>query len=614
MKIKLAGTLGYCLGVRRAMETAFQRLSKRGEKVFSHGELIHNGPALELLALKGLRLWEGQREGSVIIRAHGLPPDRLAELKALEPGGLKVLDATCPRVRRVQILVAREAARGRLIIIWGKADHPEVIGLAGHAGGRARVVAGPEELAGLPEAENEARPSGPCPDEPIRPDGPGAAQKVMLVSQTTQELARWPEMVAAVQARWPEALIKNTICQATEERQRDLRRLAEEVEALVIVGGRGSGNTARLAEIGRQYGRPAFLVETAAELKPADFKGVGSVGVAAGASTSTWQIAQVLQALRAMARSRADFGFFWPRFLRVMVLSSLFAALGLAALPLALAALMNLAAPAPLFSFFFFQVAALHLFRDFYQSRNQGRGASQSQALRIDDPDRSAFFAKYGRPLSVFTLVCALMAALAAHLAGPPAPLILALSWLAALGHQFIPRPEGRPSLGRTLLGPILLGLGWGAAMVWSVSAQGSGAWLPSGLDPAAAVLAGGAAFGHIFSLAVMGDVLAVQGDRIFGRPTLPTVFGEKAARRLLTVFLGGWALWLSLGWALGLLPSLAGLLIISGPLYNLLLLRPLFQSRGAGLNPALFGFHFEALMYGQLLLTGLWTWLWTLR
>lgn len=584
MKIKLAGTLGYCLGVRRAMETAFQSLSRRGSRVFSHGELIHNGPALELLALKGLKLWDGQREGSVIIRAHGLPPDQLAALKDLEPGGLKVLDATCPRVRRVQILVAREAARGRLIIIWGKADHPEVIGLSGHAGPQARVVAGPEDVETLPEAE-----------------------KVMLVSQTTQELARWPDMVAAVRDRWPEALIKNTICQATEDRQRDLRRLAGEVEALVIVGGRGSGNTARLAEIGRQLGRPTFLVETAADLDPADFNGVGSVGVAAGASTSTWQIAQVLQILRAMARSRADFGYFWPRFLRVMVLSSLFAALGLATLSAAVAALMNLSPPPAIFSFFFFQVAALHLFRDFFQ----GRSASQSQALRIGDPDRSAFFAKYGRPLGVFTLICAGVGILAAYLSGPPIPLILALTWLAALGHQFVPRPDGRPSLTRTLLGPILLGAGWGALMVWAATIGDSGDWLPMFFNPVSAVLAGGAAFGHIFVLAVMGDVLAVQGDRIFGRPTLPTVFGEKAARRLLSSFLGGWALWLALGWISGFLPPLAGLMIISGPLYNLLLLRPLFQSQGVGLNPALFGFHFEALMYGQLILTGLWVMLW---
>ena len=116
-----------------------------------------------------------------------------------------------------------------------------------------------------------------------------------------------------------------------------------------------------------------------------------------------------------------------------------------------------------------------------------------------------------------------------------------------------------------------------------------------------------------------MGDVLAAQGDRIFGRPTLPSVFGEKAARRLLEMFLAAWTAGLALGWALKLLPSLALLMIITGPFYCFLLLKPLFpdhnEEKRSGLkalNPSLYGYHFEALMYGQLLLTGLVVFIWT--
>ncbi len=585
MKIKLARTLGYCLGVRRAMDTAFAGLSRRGEKVFSHGQLIHNAQALDLLASKGLKLWSGEREGLVIIRAHGLPPEELARLHRLEAGGLKVRDATCPRVRRVQILVAREAARGREVIIWGQVDHPEVAGLVGHAGGRARVVAEAADVAGLPPAD-----------------------EVLLVSQTTQDLSRWPEVVDAVRARWPGALVKNTICQATEVRQEDLRRLSREVEALVIIGGKTSGNTNRLAAIGREMGRPTFLVETARDLNPDDFAGVSTVGVAAGASTSIWQIAQVLQALRALARSQSGFGFFWPRLLRALVLSNLFAALGLAALAQTAGVLMGFQPPAVLFSFFFFQVAALYLFHDFFQ----GLGASQSQALRVCDPDRTAFFAKYGRPLAIFTLIAALLAGLAAALAGPRALTVLAVSWSAALVHQFVPRPEGPASRARTLLGPPLRACGWGALMVWAERPEAFWAPPASGAALASAVFAAGAVFGQVFVLALMGDVLAVQSDRIFGRPTLPTVYGEQATRRLLAVFLAGWALWLALGWILGTFPALAIALIASGPAYNFGLLRSLLpeaqagQGPGEGFNPALHGFHFEALLYGQLLLTGL--------
>ncbi len=582
MKIQLAKTLGYCLGVRRAMDMAFGRLSRRHGRVYSHGELIHNGPALELLAQKGLARWAGEGEGAIIIRAHGLPP---AELEALAATNLEIEDATCPRVRRVQRLVAREAARGLLVIIWGQARHPEVVGLLGHAGARGRVVAGPEDVAGLPEAG-----------------------RVLLVAQTTQDRSRWPEMAAAVRARWPEAQVKNTICEATETRQAEVRRLAGEVEALVIVGGRTSGNTARLADIGRRAGLPTLLVESAADLEPAALAGVETVGLAAGASTSLWQIAQVLQALQALARSRRGAASFGPRLLRALVLGGLFAALGPAALAVTAGALLGAPWAPLLFTFFFFQASALRLFQDFFQSRSR----SQALALQVGDPDRTAFFAKYNRPLKIFAIVAALLAALAAGLAGPRAGAALVLTWLAALVYQFLPRPQGRPSLPRTLAGPTLWAGGWAALLVWInlPPAPGAAAW--AGLWPA--LFTGGALFGYLFVVAVLGDVLGVQGDRIFGRPTLPTVFGEKAARRLVTAFLAVWALGLALGAAQGWLPGLAWGLIAAGPLYNFFLLRPLFPDPARDdLSPSLHGVRFEALRHLPLALTGLAAWLWTL-
>ncbi|MDR2725061.1 MAG: 4-hydroxy-3-methylbut-2-enyl diphosphate reductase, partial [Candidatus Adiutrix sp.] len=239
MEIKLAETLGYCPGVKRALDTAFKLLARRGGDVFSHGELIHNPPTLELLARKGLKPWRGEGRGTVIIRAHGLPPGEVAALKA---HGLTISDATCPRVRLVQTLAAEEAGRGRLVIIWGQADHPEVIGLMGHAGDRGWVISGPREAAALPDAES-----------------------VLLVAQTTQDQDLWPEVAAAVRARWPEALIKNTICEATVTRQSQVRDLVKLTEALVVVGGRTSGNTRRLADLGLAAGRRTFLTETGAD-------------------------------------------------------------------------------------------------------------------------------------------------------------------------------------------------------------------------------------------------------------------------------------------------------------------------------------------------------------
>ncbi|MDR3038702.1 MAG: 4-hydroxy-3-methylbut-2-enyl diphosphate reductase [Candidatus Adiutrix sp.] len=576
MEIKPAETLGYCPGVRRALDAAFRLLARRSGAVYSHGEIIHNAPTLELLARKGLKTWRGESDGTVIIRAHGLPPDETAALRAR---GLTVSDATCPRVRLVQTLVSREAARGRLVIIWGRADHPEVIGLLGHAGGRGRVVAGAAEVAGLPEAE-----------------------AALLVAQTTQDMEKWPEVAAAVRARWPEALLKNTICAATEERQRQVRELVREADALVVIGGRTSGNTQRLADLGRRAGLPTILAETGADLEPGAFRGINTVAVAAGASTSNWQIAQVLQALRALDRDHGRN--FWPRFLRALVLSSIFAALGLAGLAWNAGFLLGAQPPATVFSFFFFLTLALHLARDLWQSRDQ--------TLRPADPDRAAFFAKYRRSLTFFAGLAFALSLAAAGLTAPGLALVALGGGLALLAHQFAPRPE-KPALSRALAKPALLSLGWASAIIWAARPDPAGLWFTFRVAGGPALFTGGLIFGHLFVLAILSDILGVRGDRIFGRPTLPSILGDQALRRLLHSFLSAWTLALALAAALGAPPLLAALMFLSGPGYNFFLvrrLRPEPGRRGAA-GPELYGFQFEAAMFGQLLaaslLAGLW-------
>lgn len=566
MKIKLAKTVGYCLGVRRAIDSAFSLLARCSGPVYSHGDLIHNVPALKLLAQRGLKPWEGQSRGAVLIRAHGLPPEEVSHLKQL---GLELSDATCPRVRAVQTLVAAQAQAGRTVLIWGKADHPEVVGLAAYAPGRARVLASVSEIEAL-----ELPPQTP----------------VALVSQTTQDIALWPAIAEAVRKRWPAAVIRNTICQATETRQADLRRLCREVEALLVIGGRNSGNTARLVDIGRQAGLPTYLVETAEEIEPQWLKGLFCLGVAAGASTGTWQIAQALENLRALARDRNDLGDFLPRLLRAVVLSSLYSALGLAALAVCASALLGQPWLWLRLSFFFFLANALQLWRDFLQGRSRG------QSFSFNDPERAAFFAKYGLVLKIYGLSCTLLAAWGAFLGGSsPFWAALVAASAGALIYFFLLKRPPAFGLRRTLGGPALVAAGW-TIMICLVA----GPWpLGAELWPEL-LLTAGAVFGHLFVLAVMGDVVAAQGDRIFGRPTLPTVCGLKRTRRLLEIFILMWALVLAAGAGTGLLPPLAWLLILSGPVYNAALLKPLFRSQ------VVYGCRFEALIFGQLLLGGL--------
>lgn len=579
MKIKLARTLGYCPGVKRAMDMTFGLLARRNGKVYSHGILIHNRPAMELLSQKGLRLWQGEDKGTVIVRAHGLPPDELAVLYAL---GLTVSDATCPWVHLVQRLVAEQAALGKMVIIWGQANHPEVIGLMGYAGAAGRVVATAEEIADLP-----------------------AVEEVVLLSQTTQNLAKWPKISAAVRDRWPNALLKNTICEATKLRQKEVLRLAKEADALIIIGGKTSGNTASLAYIGHQTGLMTRLVETIADLNPDDFNEVKTVAVAAGTSTSSWQIAQILQTLRILARSQENLSSFWSRFLRVLILSSVIAALGLASLAVCASLLMGFKPPLLFFSFFFFQILALYISQDIFQSRNQ--------ALRLTDPDRIAFFAKYHNYLILLTLTSAFMAFATALMVGPPLIIISLSGWLTLIAHQFTPRPM-QPTLSRALAKPGLLALSWTLAIIWAAqppTTTSDSFSFPANLN-LAALSASGIVWAQVFILAILTEVLGVQGDRIFGRPTLPTILGEITLKRFLNAFLVIWAGGLTIGWVLGALPSLALGLIFSGPLYNYFLLKLIFSKpERRKLNPVLDGFLFEALIFNQLLLTGLTTFLW---
>jgi 4-hydroxy-3-methylbut-2-enyl diphosphate reductase len=491
----------------------------------------------------------------------------------LEARGLTISDATCPRVRVVQTLAAEEAGRGRLVLIWGQADHPEVIGLMGHAGDRGRVINGPEEVAGLP-----------------------AAETALLVAQTTQDQDLWPEVAEAVRARWPEALIKNTICEATMTRQKQVRDLVENTEALVVVGGRTSGNTRRLADLGLKAGRRTFLTETGADLWPQDFQNIQSVAVAAGASTSNWQIAQVIQTLEALARGHSRK--FWPRLMRALVLSSLFAAFGLASLALGTGRLLGTEPPATLFSFFFFLTTALHLTRDLLQSRDQ--------TLRLADPDRTAFFAKYRRSL----MGCAAGSFALCFLAADNLNLIPLAGGLAALAHHSIPRPE-KPALTRALAKPALLGLSWAGAMLWAARPGLDGLKTTFQAAPGLALFAGGLVFAHLFILSIFSDILGVRGDRIFGRPTLPSRLSDPALRRLLYCFLAAWALGLALAAALGPVPpALALLMAGAGPFYNLPLVRRLSPGPGRRAPADLADYRLEALLFGQLPAAGLALWL----
>ncbi len=281
MKIILADVLGYCMGVRRAVDTAVRLLSERhGENVYSLGPLIHNQAALDSLAEKGLRILDeaaAVNAGagcSVIIRAHGVPPETKAEL---EKRGCAVVDATCPRVTASQKSARKFAGTGYTVLLAGDRNHGEVRGIAGYAGKRFVLVESAAAAEALPPPET-------------------AGEKAVLLSQTTFSPEEFRKIAAALAKKYRNLTVMNTICPATRERQEALAALCPQVDGVIVVGGRNSANTRRLLQTAQENCRRAVLIERAEEI-PDFFFGLERVGVTAGASTPDSVIREVRDSL-----------------------------------------------------------------------------------------------------------------------------------------------------------------------------------------------------------------------------------------------------------------------------------------------------------------------------
>ncbi len=278
MDIIVADNAGFCFGVKRALDLV-ARAAERPGPVYTLGPLIHNPQEIARLERQGVRgidsLEGAPGEGVLVLPAHGVAP---ALEDAARARGLEVVDATCPFVKAAHAHIRTLSDQGYSVVILGDRGHPEVAGLAARAGAQAHIVTSAAEAEALP-----------------------FAPRYGLVVQTTQHPQVLREVAAALVARGRELRVFNTICEATIRRQESARRLAAKVDVMVVIGGRNSANTRRLHEICAATGTPTHHLETAAELRPAWIEGAARVGVAAGASTPDWIIAEVVASLRALA-------------------------------------------------------------------------------------------------------------------------------------------------------------------------------------------------------------------------------------------------------------------------------------------------------------------------
>ena len=269
MKIYKARAMGFCYGVRKAMEIA-ENAAASGQKTVTLGPIIHNPQVVARLAGKGISPVTSTDEitdETVIIRSHGIGPSCYNNLKRKKS---VLLDATCPFVKRNQEIAKGLAAEGKKIVLVGEKKHPEMLSVAEWAGEAPYIVETMEDVEALPDLD-----------------------EVHIVIQTTFSLSLADRLITAIKRKAGSVSVHKTICNATSDRQTAAGELARNVDVMIVIGGRNSANTGRLVEVCQAEGAVTHHIETAAELKKEWFHSQCKVGITAGASTPDWIIEEV---------------------------------------------------------------------------------------------------------------------------------------------------------------------------------------------------------------------------------------------------------------------------------------------------------------------------------
>ena len=536
MRIVLARTAGFCMGVKRAMDQVLSLAGRAQPPLYTYGPLIHNRQVVGMLEARGIcaRTDFGDSEqGTVLLRAHGVPPDVADSLRA---AGLAVEDGTCPHVLRGQRSIARRSAEGYETVIVGDRDHDEVVGLAGHAKGPCHIIASVDDARTVPLGD-----------------------RVLVVAQTTFNLALFEQIVAELRARKPDVEIVASICSATSERQEEARELAQRVDAMIVVGGSHSANTRRLAEIAAETGTPTFHVETADELDVNRIAGYRTVGVTAGASTPSWITSTVIDRLHRAAAARSPWTRLASAAASVAFDGNLYVAAGAAALTYAVTRLLGLG----LGDWWGRASLMIAAFGYIFAAYSLGRRA-EDPAGGLGLTRRVAFYRAHPR---WFGAACALLGAASIAVLVPfglVAVALLGLSYAMALAYGLLVSPRRPRWLTRLRNIPaskdLFAAAGWTVAVVLvpAVAARGGSVY---GVVAAAAFV-----FGMAFIRSVMFDFTDVTADRLLGRDTLPALLGVARARAALAVLAGALLVLLGAGAAAGVFggrSALAGWLVL---------------------------------------------------
>jgi (E)-4-hydroxy-3-methyl-but-2-enyl pyrophosphate reductase len=276
MEIILAKSAGFCFGVQRAVDMAYEQAGHR--EVYTFGPIIHNEEVIEDLKSKGVNIiedldeLEGKSDCTVVIRSHGVEKKVYDDLNSR---GIHVVDATCPFVKKIHNIVKKDSEAGRVIIIVGDPNHQEVKGIVGWCSGEVHVVDSEEGIISLIDALSDEN------------------REISVVSQTTFNLNKFNNIVDIIRNKLYNVNVYETICNATAVRQKEAKEIASRVDAMIVIGGRNSSNTQKLYDISKKECENTYYIQTLVDLDLTTFESVSRVGITAGASTPNYIIKEV---------------------------------------------------------------------------------------------------------------------------------------------------------------------------------------------------------------------------------------------------------------------------------------------------------------------------------
>ena len=279
MKVELAKSAGFCFGVEKAVNTVYEEAKKENEIVYTLGPIIHNEEVVKDMKKRGVEAVKMEdlaslQKGTVIIRSHGVSRDVYNFVKQ---SGHRVVDATCPFVKKIHAIVSVQSGKGKTVVIIGNPDHPEVMGIKGWGDENTYAVENVEQFINLDLKKDE---------------------EIIIVAQTTFNHKKFQEIIDKISLLGYDVRCFNTICNATQERQAEAKKIASNVDAMIVIGDKKSSNTGKLVEICQEECKNTVFIQTLEDLNYDALLSVDSVGITAGASTPKHIIEEVQNIVR----------------------------------------------------------------------------------------------------------------------------------------------------------------------------------------------------------------------------------------------------------------------------------------------------------------------------